>query len=213
MTHLRCSAQHCRHTLGLHDRALACPKCGDLLEVAMDPEYLDPIRTKRLWLGRRTSWQARDSSGVWRFRELLPPYETELITLGEGNTPVVRAWKAAEWAGMRDLSFKHLGWNPTGSFKDLGMTAGITEAKYTGARAVACASTGNTAASLAAYAARADMEARVYLPAGQASANKLAQALDFGAKVVQIQGNFDEALETLLGTADKDLYFLNSINP
>jgi threonine synthase len=93
------------------------------------------------------------------------------------------------------------------------MTAAITEAKFTGARTVACASTGNTAASLAAYAARAGMTARVYLPAGQASANKLAQALDFGAEVVQIEGSFDDALNTLLAETGGGMQFLNSINP
>jgi threonine synthase len=93
------------------------------------------------------------------------------------------------------------------------MTAGMTEAKFAGAKTVACASTGNTAASLAAYAARAGVTGRVYLPAGQASANKLAQALDFGAEIVQIEGSFDDALDRLLGSNDPDLYFLNSINP
>ncbi|MGH9583369.1 MAG: threonine synthase, partial [Bryobacteraceae bacterium] len=126
---------------------------------------------------------------------------------------LVRGDKAASWAGVRNLWFKHLGWNPTGCFKDLGMTVGITEAKHVGAKTVACASTGNTAASLAAYAARAGMVCRVYLPAGQVSHNKLAQALDFGAEVVQIEGSFDDALETLLRSQDADLYFLNSINP
>jgi threonine synthase len=170
---------------------------------------------KRLWLERRTSFDPRDTSGVWRFRELLPlDYGAEnTITLGEGNTPVVRGNKSAEWAGLNRLWFKHLGWNPTGSFKDLGMTAGMTEAKFAGAKAVACASTGNTAASLAAYAARAGVTGRVYLPAGQASNNKLAQALDFGAEVVEIQGSFDDALNELLASNDPELYFLNSINP
>jgi threonine synthase len=93
------------------------------------------------------------------------------------------------------------------------MTVGITEAKFAGAKAVGCASTGNTAASLAAYAARAGLTARVYLPAGQVSHNKLAQALDFGAEVVEIQGSFDDALDALLRSADSELYFLNSINP
>lgn len=93
------------------------------------------------------------------------------------------------------------------------MTAGITEAKFVGAKTVACASTGNTAASLAAYAARAGMTAQVYLPAGQASTNKLAQALDFGAEIVQIEGNFDEALNRMLERGESGLYFLNSINP
>src|SRR5208283_4012881 len=118
-----------------------------------------------------------------------------------------------EWAGLRNLRFKHLGWNPTACFKDLGMTVGMTEAVFVGAKAVACASTGNTAASLAAYAARAGLAAKVYLPSGQVSQNKLAQALDFGAEVVQVDGSFDLALNQLLQSLDSDLYFLNSINP
>jgi threonine synthase len=201
--------------LDLHERVLACPDCGDLLEVNVEPSEPDPAALKSRWLQRRSSCDPRDASGVWRFREFLPSdYSAEqVVTLSEGNVALVQGHKTARWAGVRNLWFKHLGWNPTGSFKDLGMTAGMTEAKFVGATAVACASTGNTAASLAAYAARAELVARVYLPAGQASHNKLAQALDFGAEIVQIQGSFDDALETLLAGADPQLYFLNSINP
>ncbi len=215
MPHLRCSVPSCANRLDLHDRALACPRCDNLLEVVIDSLDADPSALKKIWRERRSSWSARDSSGVWRFRELLPDsYETSgVVTLSEGNTPLVAGQRAAAWSGLKHLWFKHLGWNPTGSFKDLGMTAGMTEAKYLGATAVACASTGNTAASLAAYAARAGLAGRVYLPAGQASNNKLAQAIDFGAEVVQISGSFDDALNELLATSDPSLYFLNSINP
>jgi threonine synthase len=215
MTHLRCSVGHCATTLDLHDRALVCPQCGNLLEVAIEALRSDPRDLKRIWLERRMSNDTRDVSGVWRFREFLPDGYTpeRVVTLGEGNVPLVRGQKTAAWAGLKHLSFKHLGWNPTGSFKDLGMTAGMTEAKFIGAAAVACASTGNTAASLAAYAARAGIIGRVYLPAGQASANKLAQALDFGAELIEIEGSFDDALNVLLAKADPSLYFLNSINP
>jgi threonine synthase len=215
MTHLRCSVSHCGTTLDLHDRALACPKCGNLLEVAIEAPKIDVRELKRLWLERRTSNDPRDVSGVWRFREFLPDGYGPggVVTLGEGNVPLVRGQKTAAWSGLNRIWFKHLGWNPTGSFKDLGMTAGMTEAKFNGATAVACASTGNTAASLAAYAARAGVAGRVYLPAGQASANKLAQALDFGAELVEIEGSFDDALNILLEKADPNLYFLNSINP
>ena len=215
MTHLRCSVSHCGTTFDLHDRALACLKCGNLLEVAIEAPKTDVRELKRLWLERRTSNDVRDVSGVWRFREFLPDGYGPggVVTLGEGNVPLVRGQKTAAWAGLNRLWFKHLGWNPTGSFKDLGMTAGMTEAKFTGATAVACASTGNTAASLAAYAARAGVAGRVYLPAGQASANKLAQALDFGAELIEIEGSFDDALNILLEKADPNLYFLNSINP
>jgi threonine synthase len=213
MTYLRCSARGCGATLDGHDRALACPRCGDLLEVVVDVPDADPNQWKRVWQSRRLSWDPRHTSGVWRFSEVLPEYQDTPVTLGEGNIPLVRGNKTASFAGVKNLWFKHLGFNPTGSFKDLGMTAGMTEAKFTGAKTVACASTGNTAAALAAYAARGGMTARVYLPAGQASANKLAQALDYGAEVVQIEGNFDDALNQLLDSADTDVYFLNSINP
>ncbi len=213
--HLRCSIPGCETTLDLHDRALSCPKCGELLEVVPSPGNLDPNDLKRLWLTRRTSYNPRDISGVWRFREFLPDcYGPDaIVTLAEGNVPLLRGRKTAAAVGLKNLRFKHLGFNPTGSFKDLGMTAGMTEAKFMGAKAVACASTGNTAASLAAYAARAGVIGRVYLPAGQASANKLAQALDYGAEMVQIEGSFDDALNSLLDANDPDLYFLNSINP
>jgi threonine synthase len=186
-----------------------------LLEVAIEPHDVDPAALKQQWLMRRTSYEPINASGVWRFREFLPySYAaSDVVTLCEGNVPLVRAKRAAQWAGVKNLWFKHLGWNPTGSFKDLGMTAGMTEAKFAGAKTVACASTGNTAASLAAYAARAGVTGRVYLPAGQASANKLAQALDFGAEIVQIDGSFDDALDRLLDSGDPELYFLNSINP
>ncbi len=212
---LRCNSPECANTLELHAGALACPKCGDLLEVVIDRPERDPGDLKKVWRERRFSYNPLDQSGVWRFREFLPfDYaESDIVTLLEGNVPLVRGHKTAVWAGVTDLSFKHLGWNPTGSFKDLGMTAAMTEAKFTGATTVACASTGNTAASLAAYASRGGMRARVYLPAGQASANKLAQALDFGAEVVQIDGSFDDALNTLLTKADGNIQFLNSINP
>ncbi len=215
MSYLRCSVATCGTTLDLHERTLACPRCGDLLEVVIDQLPGDAEALKKNWLERRASYNPNDASGVWRFREFLPDcYETSgIVTLSEGNTPVVQGRRTADWAGLRQLSFKHLGWNPTGSFKDLGMTVGMTEARYTGAKVVACASTGNTAASLAAYAARAGITGRVYLPAGQASNNKLAQALDFGADIVQIDGSFDEALNRLLDSRDPAVYFLNSINP
>jgi threonine synthase len=186
-----------------------------LLEVVVDQLAADAGQLKKVWLQRRASYDPSDASGVWRFREFLPDCyrDSGIVTLSEGNTPVVQGRRTADWASLRQLSFKHLGWNPTGSFKDLGMTVGMTEAKYAGARVVACASTGNTAASLAAYAARAGITGRVYLPTGQASNNKLAQALDFGAEIVQIDGSFDDALNRLLESRDLALYFLNSINP
>jgi threonine synthase len=209
---LRCSSEKCHREFELHDRSLACPRCGDLLELQVG-EVAAPADLKRLWLERRQSYAPEDASGVWRFREFLPQGYGEVISLAEGNTPLVKGRQTAVWVGLRDLRFKHLGWNPTACFKDLGMTVGITEANYVGAKAVGCASTGNTAASLAAYAARAGLTAKVYLPAGKISVNKLAQSLDFGAEVVQVNGNFDFALDTLLRQSQDEIYFLNSVNP
>jgi len=212
--HLRCSISQCGAKLDLHERALACPRCGDLLEVVVERIASEPAVLKRQWRERRVSHDPRDLSGVWRFRDLLPEYPADtVVTLGEGNTPLVRGSRTAQWVGLRTLWFKHLGWNPTASFKDLGMTVGMTEAKFLGAQAVGCASTGNTSASLAAYAARAGLISKVFLPAGQTSQNKLAQALDYGAELIEVQGSFDDALEAMLGAGDSGLYFLNSINP
>jgi threonine synthase len=212
--YLRCSDAGCAAQLELHDRALACPKCGDLLEIAYAPCPVDPEDLKNRWRRRRGSLDRRDRSGVWRFREFLPDVykPEEIVTLQEGNVPLLEGSRSAAWAGVDSVWFKHLGWNPTGCFKDLGMTVGMTEARHLGAKTVACASTGNTAASLSAYAARAGIAARVYLPKGAVSLAKLAQSLEHGAEVVEIEGNFDLALETMLRSC-ADLYFLNSISP
>jgi len=214
VSHLHCTGAACGATFELHTPIVACPKCGELLEVAMAAPKQDAAALKTLWSERRRSFAPVDASGVWRFREALPEYAPEtVVTLREGNVPLVRGQRAAEFAGVTHLHFKHLGWNPTGCFKDLGMTTGMTEARHLGATVVACASTGNTAASLAAYAARAGVTGRVYLPAGQVSMNKLAQALDFGAEIVEVQGSFDDALNTLLALPPEEVYFLNSVNP
>jgi len=211
--HLRCINPDCADTLDLHDRALECPICGELLEVVVPAPSAAPADLKRTWRERKCSYDPRDVSGVWRFREFLPDSYGEVVTLGEGNCPLVEGRKTADWAGLRNLRFKHLGWNPTACFKDLGMTVGVTEALFLGARVVGCASTGNTSGSLAAYAARAGLRAKVYLPAGQVSLNKLAQAVDFGAEIVHVAGSFDVALERIMSEARGSLYFLNSINP
>jgi threonine synthase len=211
--HLRCSNPECAATLDLHDHALSCPSCGELLEIVLEAPNAEPANLKQIWLQRKCSYAPKDVSGVWRFREFLPNGYDEIVTMGEGNNPLVEGRRTADWAGLRDLRFKHLGWNPTACFKDLGMTVGVTEALYTRAKVVGCASTGNTAASLAAYAARAGLRAKVYLPSGQVSENKLAQALDFGAEIVQVAGSFDAALSRILYEANGSLYFLNSINP
>jgi threonine synthase len=211
---LQCSNHECRHDLDRDFAAFECPKCGDLLEMSNNGFRPDPRRLRALWRERRLSNAPEDRSGVWRFREFLPQYLDEsIVTLGEGNTPLLAGEKTAEYAGVSRLQFKHLGWSPTGSFKDLGMTVGVTEARRRGASVVACASTGNTAASMAAYAARAGMSARVYLPKGKLSRAKVAQSFDYGAEVIEIDGNFDDALAQMMQRKDSGEYFLNSINP
>ena len=213
-TYLRCSDPSCGATLEARANPIRCVRCGSLLDVIVPPPRIDVQALRDLWLERRRSRHPSDLSGVWRFREFLPPYAAaDVVTLHEGNTPLLDAPRSAKRAHVRRLLFKHLGWNPTGSFKDAGMTVGMTEAKHSGASRVACASTGNTAASMAAYAARAGLSARAYLPKGAVSVAKLAQALDYGAEIVEVQGNFDSALQRLTAEPSRDEYFLNSLNP
>ena len=192
-----------------------CSACEGLLDLVYEDLEFEGEWLKRNWDERRGSAIIVDQSGVWRFRELLPEASaTEIVSMIEGNTQVWDAPRSARYAGMDCLSIKHLGMNPTGSFKDLGMTTGVTQARRLGARSVACASTGNTSASMAAYAARAGMKAIVFVPSGQVSLGKLAQALDYGAMVIQIEGGFDEAMELVREVANKTiLYLLNSVNP
>jgi len=176
----------------------------------------DSEELRRAWHQRRLSGEPIDRSGVWRFRELIPfvEPETRIISLSEGSTPLVGTRRAGWWAGPVHLTIKHQGNNPTGSFKDLGMTACITRAVSKGVRMVACASTGNTSSSMAAYAARAGLKALIFVPYRQISAAKLAQALDFGALVVEVGDTFDEAFKLLREIAPElGLYLVNSVNP
>jgi len=193
-----------------------CSQCGDLLDVERRELWVPDVEELRaLWLERLQSRAARDRSGVWRFREFLP-FESEdaIVSLGEGNTPLYDAPRSADYCGLSSLQLKHQGNNPTGSFKDTGMTVAVTQALKLGMRLVACASTGNTAASLAAYAARARMLCAILVPEGQVSDAKLAQALDYGAKVLEIEGNFDVCMRVIQELAEQSsLYLVNSINP
>jgi threonine synthase len=171
---------------------------------------------KSIFLERKTAQTELERSGVWRFRELLPFVRdtSRVVTLAEGNTPLYTAARSADYAGLDGLRFKHQGMNPTGSFKDNGMTTGVTQAIELGASAVACASTGNTSASMAAYAARANLRALVFIPADQIAYGKLSQSLEYGATVVEIEGNFDDAMRIVRELAEEtELYLLNSINP
>src|SRR5262245_18599738 len=213
MPSLRCI--NCQSEFPTTKRIYTCPKCSGLLDVVYEASEFQGDRMINAWDERRASSKPIDQSGVWRFRELLPEAdESEIVTMMEGDTPIWDAPRCAEYAGMNRLTFKHLGMNPTGSFKDLGMTTGITQAKRLGATSVACASTGNTSASMAAYAARARMNAFVFIPSGQIALGKLSQALDYGAIVLQIDGDFDDAMRLVREVANKSpLYLLNSVNP
>ena len=194
------------------DASPSCAACGGLLDVAIPLDRAmapEDFGSELPQVGR--------TSGVWRYRPLLPMLpEDTIVSRWEGNTPLFRDDRLARYAGLRDghLELKHEGHNPTASFKDRGMTVGISHARAVGARLVACASTGNTSASLAAYAAAAGLPSLVLVPEGKIAAGKLAQTLAYGARVVQIDGDFDAALALLRElTAAYDVYLVNSVNP
>ena len=212
----QCIEPHCHSQFDLNERVYVCSRCGGLLEIAREtPLTTDPDVLRSRWRERLLSPKQSDRSGVWRFRELLPfPDHAEIVTLNEGNTPLYEARRSAEYCHLDSLQLKHQGMNPTGSFKDTGMTVAITQAKSLQSTLAVCASTGNTAASLAAYAARAEMPCAILVPAGQVSHAKLAQALDYGARVLEIEGNFDACMHLILELAKEEpIYLVNSINP
>jgi threonine synthase len=214
---LRCV--HCGKVQETVDRMFRCTQCSELLEVVY-PEWASApaefaLRLKEIWRERRGSSLPENTSGVWRFRELLPQVDRRsMVTMCEGNTPLIPLKKASRELRLPNLMVKHQGMNPTGSFKDTGISAAITMAKAEGFSWVCCASTGNTSASVAAYAAHAEMKSIVLLPAGQVAAGKLAQALEYGAHVLQLRTDFDGCLKVLHEVVRKfSAYLLNSLNP
>ena len=216
LAELICFEQSCRARYEITDVIYNCPKCGGLLEARLIGNEVDADELKTVWRERRKCNQPLDQSGVWRYRELLPfeGYEHLAVSLREGNTPLLDAPRAAEYGGLDRLTFKHQGFNPTGSFKDNGMTCGATQAMRLGMRRVACVSTGNTSASMAAYASAAGLEPIVFIPHGNISYGKLAQALEYGARTLQVEANFDQILALVRTLAERlGIYLLNSINP
>jgi threonine synthase len=197
-----------------------CAYCGELLEVEF-PGWAGsaaphPEKLRATWRERRTSNQPLDASGVWRFRDVLPELEdwSHAITLCEGNTPLYELPRCAKAAGVTALRAKHQGMNPTGSFKDTGMTVAISFARQNKFRWVACASTGNTSASMAAYAARGDMRSLVVIPEGKIAWGKLSQSLDYGALTCQLRTDFDGCVRVLNEIIRRyPIYLLNSVNP
>jgi threonine synthase len=216
LAYLQCIGENCRKRYALESKDHVCTSCGNLLDVAYDFPAVDPAALRQTWAKRKSGSAVVDQSGVWRFRELLPfvPEGADVVSLLEGRTPLIEVRRTGDWAGGVELAVKHQGNNPTGSFKDLGMTACITQAAVLGSRITACASTGNTSASMAAYAARAGMKAVVFVPFGKITTAKMAQALEFGSIVIEIGDNFDQAFHLLRSLADElGLYLVNSLNP
>lgn len=192
---------------------LQCARCGGLLDAVIETDRAISVDAFETSLPKNAAM-----SGVWRYRAVLPDLPDEaIVSRAEGRTPIYWDERLAAYAGLNEIGFKHEGQNPTASFKDRGMTVAISHAKAIGAKIVACASTGNTSASLASYAAAAGLRALVVVPEGKISAGKLAQTIAHGALVVQVEGDFDDAL-TLLRKISEDyerhhVYLVNSVNP
>jgi threonine synthase len=231
---LRCTNCGTRISASSSSSDFRCPGCKGLYEVIYpwSEGYADtgsavpsssaavrlpnPGGMRHLWQERRTSTLPVDQSGVWRFRELLPIVKDvdHVVTLFEGNTPLYEMPRCAEIAGVDWLLAKHQGMNPTGSFKDTGMTAALSVAVERGFQWVACASTGNTSAAMAAYAARAGLRSIVFIPEGKIAWGKLSQSMDYGAMTVQLKTDFDGCVRLLLELVRRfPIYLLNSVNP
>lgn len=213
---LVCFNPGCRTRYAINEVLYNCPKCGGLLEADYPRPVQDSTALRKLFRERRLDNAPLNQSGVWRYRELFPFLNdwSPVVTLREGNTPLLDAPLAAKYGGLDRITFKHQGFNPTGSFKDNGMTAGATQAVSLGMKRVACVSTGNTSASMAAYAAAAGLEALIFLPHGNISFGKLAQALEYGAKTLEVEANFDQILALVRVLAEElGIYLLNSMNP
>jgi len=206
MPHQQCI--NCGSKYAIDEIVYFCKKCGDLLEVKYDSGELDRAVKKSEW---RIAPLA-----VWRYREFMPIKDSsKIVSLNEGGTGLHLCQRLGKHLGIKQLYVKNEGENPTGSFKDRGMTVGVTKAVELGVKSVICASTGNTSASLAAYAAKAGLQCSVLIPSGKIAYGKLAQAMVYGAKVIQVRGNFDQALDVVLKLSEKhrSIYLLNSINP
>ncbi len=227
----RCINPACNATFGVDEVHVSCPSCAaqgtqSLLDIDYDwdravvPKSLKAFEHRWMTKGEHGAG-ALDFSGVWRFRELLGFYrnETDIVTIGEGRTNLQDARLLAPHIGLKpgNLHLQYEGLNPSGSFKDNGMTAAFTHAKMVGARRVACASTGNTSASLAMFASLSGIHGIVFIGSGKIAYGKLSQALDYGAQTLQIQGDFDACLRRVRQIAterlDLGIYLMNSVNP
>jgi threonine synthase len=227
----QCINPDCRATYGIDEIHVSCPKCAQgkrqsLLDVTYDwtrialPRSMSFFEHRWMTKGEKGSG-ALDFSGVWRFRELMPFFnkEEDVVTIGEGRTNLQDAQLLAPRIGLKpgNLMLQYEGLNPSGSFKDNGMTAAFTHARMVGATRVACASTGNTSASLAMFASLSGMTGIVFIGSGKIAYGKLSQALDYGARTLQVQGDFDACLRRVRQIAvdrrDLGIYLMNSVNP
>lgn len=207
------------HTYGIQEVLTACPASGQLLDIQYDWNKVQVPKSLREFESR---WSQRSNplnfSGVWRFRELLPfAPDNQIVTIGEGQTILQNSAHVAKYVGMNagGLFLQYEGLNPSGSFKDNGMTAATTHARMVGAKIAACASTGNTSASLAIYAGTTGLlRVIVFVGSGKIAYGKLSQALDYGATTLQIEGDFDDALKQVRDVCKQaGIYLCNSVNP
>lgn len=199
---------HCGKKYNVDEIIYFCKHCGDLLEIKYDYDIL--IRTLK-----KSKWEELPIS-VWRYRDFMPIRDfSKIVTLNEGGTSLHLCQRLGKALKIKKLYVKNEGENPTGSFKDRGMTVGVSKSLDLRVKDVICASTGNTSASLAAYAAKAGLKCTVLIPSGKIAYGKLAQSIVYGAKVVQIRSNFDQALKIVLELSERhrSIYLLNSINP
>lgn len=204
----------CKTDYAIDEVRYVCDECGGLLDVVHD--WTDITITRELFDNRLGTFQRPYNSGVWRYKELIYPNidNNLIVSKPEGNTNLYPVPRLADWAGVDTLYLKHEGENPTGSFKDRGMTGGVTQARVLGMDRVACASTGNTSASLASYAALAGMEGIIFLQNKAIALGKLAQGLAYGATCLRIDADFDRNLELVREASEKlGIYVLNSVNP
>jgi threonine synthase len=215
----RCINTNCGAQFPVGEALAGCSKCGDLLDVEYDWDRLSVPRSLREFEDR---WARRNEplefSGVWRFRQLLPfAPEERIVTIGEGQTILQNSPAVAAYCGMtgKRLFLQYEGLNPSGSFKDNGMTAAVTHARLVGARHAACASTGNTSASLAIFASTTQMfKSIVFVGSGKIAYGKLSQALDYGSTTLQLAGDFDDAMRQVQEVCRQEkIYLCNSLNP
>jgi len=215
----KCINPACGKQFGVEEIHHACPVCGELLDVEYDWNKIVPPKSLQHF---EQYWQDRSCphrlSGVWRFHELLPFLPLEhCVTIGEGQTLLQQARRVAPFTSLKEdrLYLQYEGLNPSGSFKDNGMTAAFSHGAFVGAKKAACASTGNTSASLAIYSACTGlMQSVIFIGSGKIAYGKLSQALDYGAKTIQIQGDFDDAMSRVQQVSKElGIYLVNSLNP